>query len=92
MSTATMVSTALLFLVLTGGMAMAGSEASSLEIGRLLSPVGGESWSVGSIHHIRWTPASHSDDRTVRLEYSGNGGAAWKTIADAAANTGEYLW
>ena len=58
----------------------------------LLSPRGGESWSADSIHRIRWAAAPGPDERTVRLECSIDGGAAWQAITGAAAGAGTFLW
>jgi len=71
---------------------LAGAEPQSPAKIKLLSPVGGESWSVDSTHRIRWTPASDAGDRTVRLDYSVDGGGTWETITDAAADNGDFLW
>ncbi|MDP3684983.1 MAG: hypothetical protein Q8S01_13730, partial [Ignavibacteria bacterium] len=57
---------------------------------RLTSPVGGESWQIGSNHNITWESANVAN---VKLEYSTNNGAAWNTIVDSTpAITGSYAW
>lgn len=57
---------------------------------RLTSPVGGESWQIGSNHNIAWESANVAN---AKLEYSTNNGAAWNTIVDSTpAATGSYTW
>ncbi len=54
------------------------------------SPVGGESWQVGSAHNITWT---YSGITNVKIEYTTNNGTNWNTIiASTAASTGSYSW
>lgn len=57
---------------------------------RVTSPNGGEEWEVGSVHSITW--ANSGDAGTVMIEYSTDYGSAWSTIADSAANTGNFDW
>jgi len=56
----------------------------------MTSPVGGESWNVGSSHAITWTWAGILAN--VKIEYSTNGGASYSTVVDSTANTGSYTW
>lgn len=51
---------------------------------------GTEQWRVGMVQEIVWT--SRSAAAAVRLEYSTDGGQAWKSIADSTANDGAYRW
>jgi len=44
----------------------------------LLSPVGGELWSTGSVESVRWT-SSNVD--TIAITYSTNNGSSWITLA-----------
>jgi hypothetical protein len=57
----------------------------------LTSPKGGEAWQVGSVHDITWV----SGDKVgnfVKLQYSTNNQATWKTITSSTANDGSYSW
>jgi photosystem II stability/assembly factor-like uncharacterized protein len=57
---------------------------------KLVSPVGGESWQVGTRHAISWTDSSVV---TVKLEYSTNGGSSWSTvIAATPAVADSFIW
>ncbi len=57
---------------------------------KVISPVGGENWQVGSQHAIKW---SDSTVTTGKLEYSTNNGSSWATIIAATpAATGSYNW
>jgi hypothetical protein len=55
----------------------------------LIAPNGGEILKTGSFFDILWdTEGSVSD---VKIEYSADNGATWKSVADVA-NTGGYEW
>jgi hypothetical protein len=57
---------------------------------RLLSPNGGERWSVGSQQAIRWESDFVS---RVRIEYSTDGGQSWRLIrATYDATQQSYQW
>lgn len=57
---------------------------------RLISPVGGESWQIGSNHNITWESANVAN---VKLEYSTDNGTAWNAIVDSTpAAAGSYVW
>jgi outer membrane protein assembly factor BamB len=61
------------------------------------SPVGGESWSGGSDHIVRWTSASGAPPYTITLKYSTDGGASYSNviasgIQQASAGTKDYAW
>jgi hypothetical protein len=56
----------------------------------LNSPVGGESWTNGSVHNIIWTATGVSN---VKLEYTSDNGTTWNNIiASTSGNTGSYAW
>jgi hypothetical protein len=57
----------------------------------LMSPVGNESWVVGSSHNILWSTAAGTISN-VMLEYSTDNGTNWTTIVDSVANSGTYPW
>ena len=59
----------------------------------IIQPNGGEVWSMGSVHDIKWdsTNMKHSDH--LILQYSRDGGAGWFRIAqDIPAFTFGYRW
>lgn len=56
----------------------------------IVSPNGGESWTVGSSQAITWT--SHGAVGNVKIEYSTDSGSSWSTIAESTANSGTYSW
>ncbi len=56
---------------------------------RLLQPNGKERLQSGSEYTIKWTGIDSA--RSVRLEYSTNGGKSWERITDKAFG-GSYLW
>jgi len=56
----------------------------------LLSPNGGEWLLNGGNRRITWNAPNTIAD--VRLEYSPDAGANWRTIAASAPNTGSYNW
>lgn len=58
----------------------------------LLSPNGGERWSVDSKHYIIWATAPGSTSNTVRIEYTIDGGQGWNTIDPSARSNGRFLW
>lgn len=56
----------------------------------ILTPNGGEKWSVGSVHNITWDKGGSS---LVNLSYSVNGGKYWQTFANnIAASPSVYPW
>jgi uncharacterized repeat protein (TIGR02543 family) len=62
-------------------------------VATLTSPVGGESWAVGSTHNITWTATDNIVVANVDLALSTDGGATFPVaIASALANTGTYAW
>ncbi|MFQ5420907.1 MAG: hypothetical protein ACE5EY_11175, partial [Anaerolineae bacterium] len=54
------------------------------------SPNGGEDWLVGSQHNITWSSQNFSDP--VKIEYSTNGGANYKSVVSSTANDGSFAW
>lgn len=64
-----------------------GAEPAAVEI---TSPVGGEKWCVGSLHHITWTGASPT--AAVKIELSTDGGKSWDQVAASVPNSGRFLW
>ncbi len=57
---------------------------------RLTSPVGAESWQIGTVHNITWESANVTN---VMLEYSTDNAATWTTIAASTpAAAGSYAW
>lgn len=59
---------------------------------RVISPNGGEVWKVGEIRTIAWEAADNVGVARINIYYSTNGGAAWKLIAQAVSNSGDYRW
>lgn len=57
----------------------------------LTSPKGGEAWQVGSKHAITWIYGEKTGNY-VKLLYSTNNQASWKTITSSTANDGSYTW
>ncbi len=56
----------------------------------VVSPNGGENFTVGSNQNITWTsPAGVS---LVKIEYSTNSGSTWVIITSSAPNNGIYVW
>ncbi|MBI5838416.1 MAG: T9SS type A sorting domain-containing protein [Candidatus Eisenbacteria bacterium] len=59
----------------------------------ITSPVGGESWALGSAHNITWTATDAVGVTSVDLAYSVDGGATFpNVIATGLANSGSYSW
>ncbi len=56
----------------------------------VISPNGGEIWSVDSTYNITWASAGTSGE--VRIEYSINNGYDWETIADRILDEETYGW
>lgn len=56
----------------------------------LITPNGGETWSVGSNYYINWSSVSVN---YVRIEYSFNNGASWNLVTSSYnASSGYYNW
>ncbi|MCK4761701.1 MAG: fibronectin type III domain-containing protein, partial [Candidatus Aminicenantes bacterium] len=56
----------------------------------LISPNGGETWEVNSIHDITWT--SYGLSGNIKIEYSPDNGNTWETITSSTENDGSYAW
>lgn len=54
------------------------------------SPVGGESWQIGTVKTITWS--SYGGVGDVKIEYSTNNKSKWTTITAATSNDGSYSW
>jgi len=54
------------------------------------SPNGGESWTAGSTHTVKWT--STGSVGNVKIRYSTNNGSNWTTITSSTSNDGAYSW
>lgn len=68
-------------------MAAAGVAAISI-----LSPQGGEQWSVDSEHIVMWSVPAKNAPAAVQISGSFDGGKTWKELAVAAPNTGKWRW
>jgi len=55
----------------------------------VLSPNGGETWTIGSAHAIQW---SLNTNGNVKIELSRDGGATWSTLVSSVSNSGSYNW
>ena len=53
-------------------------------------PNGGENWKVGTSHTIKWN--STNAGKTVRIQYSNDGGSSWSNITSSTNNDGSYDW
>jgi V8-like Glu-specific endopeptidase len=56
----------------------------------VISPNGGESWSVGNTESITWT--AWNVGSTVDIELSRDGGGTWSTIVSGTPQDGAYAW
>lgn len=54
------------------------------------SPNGGEKWTAGAAHRIKWT--STGSVGNVKIEYSTDNGSKWSTVTASTANDGIYNW
>ena len=56
----------------------------------ILSPIGGESWQIGTTQEIRWNSAKVSD---VKIGLSTDGGSTWSFISGSTTSEfGVYRW
>jgi len=60
------------------------------ETATVLSPNGGEVYCIGRTAAISWTTTGLVGN--VRIQYSTNNGASWKTIVSSTPNDGSHLW
>ncbi|MGB2981814.1 MAG: hypothetical protein WBC77_11275, partial [Candidatus Zixiibacteriota bacterium] len=56
------------------------------------SPVGGESWCIGSSHDILWSASDDTAVTNIALYYSTDGGTGWIPISDTEENDSTYSW
>ena len=57
------------------------------------SPAGGEGWLVGSTQNITWTSQGIDATATnVKIEYSPDNEASWKSVVGNTPNNGSYTW
>ena len=56
----------------------------------VISPNGGENWTVGESRTIQWSSSGVSGD--VRIELSRDGGSSWETLFSSTANDGSQSW
>jgi parallel beta-helix repeat protein/predicted outer membrane repeat protein len=66
-----------------------GADEFEIKIIAVSKPKGGEVWTGGSTHEIKWD--SYNINGMVDIYYSTNNGADWVKI-ESAANTGSYIW
>jgi trimeric autotransporter adhesin len=53
------------------------------------SPNGAETWTLGSVHDITWSPGNGGN---VTIELSRDNGSTWETLFAATANDGSQVW
>jgi len=58
----------------------------------LTSPVGGESWCIGSSHDITWSATDDDSVTRIALCYSTDGGSNWIPVDEDEPNDGIYPW
>jgi hypothetical protein len=60
----------------------------------LVTPNGGEAWTVGEIREVRWllSAESGSAPETVDIERAVDGGVTWTPVASAVHNNGSFDW
>ena len=64
-----------------------GQVSSSLTV---LTPNGGETWTIGTTPTIQWTSSGVSGN--VKIELSRDGGTSWTTLFSSTANDGTENW
>lgn len=57
---------------------------------KVMVPNGGESWKIGSSYDIYW--AIYGLSGSVQIDFSGNGGGNWQTIATVDGETEKFTW
>lgn len=58
----------------------------------VISPNGGEKWSVGKTFNIKWNASGNKSSLTIDLYYSNDAGSTWGVIAKGVSNSGTYSW
>lgn len=56
----------------------------------VLSPNGGETWEVGSVHDINWS--LDGTISSIKIEYSADDGGNWVQVTADTMNDGVYAW
>src|SRR3989337_1878090 len=56
----------------------------------VISPNGGEVWTDGEQHEIKWASANFTDP--VRIDYFAMVSAYWKNIVTNVPNNGSFIW
>ncbi|MGE5340786.1 MAG: Ig-like domain-containing protein [Candidatus Omnitrophota bacterium] len=56
----------------------------------VISPNGGETWTVGSSHTITWSSTGSIDN--VKIELTTDNGSSWTPITSSTPNNGAYNW
>lgn len=71
-----------------------GADFSVVQSVTVTSPVGGESWQIGTSHNITWTSVGVSATALMKIEISRDGGVTWAAPAVAAStpNSGTKAW
>ena len=69
------------------GAALQGGTTNTITV---ISPNGGEIWTVGSTQSVTWS--STGTVGNVKIEYSFNNGSGWSTMVSSTANDGNYSW
>ncbi len=69
----------------------------ALNVMKVNTPNGGESWAAGSVHTISWVDLSTPLVSNASIEYTTNNGSTWNTIAKNVPNmngntTNNYSW
>ena len=59
---------------------------------QVVSPNGGETWTMGEVRAILWTATDNFGVTRVDVAYSLNAGSSWVTIATGLSNSGSYSW
>ena len=59
---------------------------------KLISPRGGERWSVGSRHRVAWKAENLLPGATVKIESMTGEGTEWQEVEAAAPDTGTFIW
>lgn len=77
---------------LTNTVTMVSDKIVTVEFGPAIivnKPVGGDIWTSGSIHEIKWSSYGAG---TVDILFSKNNGSNWQNIESSLADTGGYTW
>ncbi len=59
----------------------------------LTSPIGGETWNMGSAHDITWDASDNVAVDSVNVDWSSHGATGpWQPIAHGLVNDGTHMW